>query len=452
MRNFSTETIDLLDISDPLHPVRITGAEAPLEEGSYKLRFDSNQPAESSYYAFTKAGRSAPKALIADTPSDLHSASNGADYIIISHKDFLSAIQPLADLRSSEGLRVDVVDVQDVYDEFSAGLLDPNAIHDFLAHAYASWQPPAPLYVLLVGDGHYDFKNYLGTNVINYIPPYLEDVDRFALKETAADNRFVTVAGEDLLPDMHLGRFPVRTAAQTTAVVNKLLTYALPPTGDWVYKTTFVADNPDSGGNFPNYSDIIADNDLPAIYWREKLYYTIGVNTEAQVRAALLAGINSGRLLVSFVGHGGYTFWSNFLWDSNSVGLTNTGKYPFLVPMTCLEGYYIFPSGNTSLAESFLRVANRGSIGSFSPTGLGLASGHDRLERGLFKAFFESHNAQFGPATTQAKLYMMAVTGNGFQDLVDTYVLIGDPAASLPLAMLPDLNVNKEGTKIKSRP
>jgi hypothetical protein len=274
VRNFSTETIDLLDISDPLHPVRITGAEALLEEGRYKLRFDSNQPAESRYYAFTPANRTAPKSVILDVPSDLHSTSNGADYIIISHKDFLSAIQPLANLRSSEGLRVDIVDVQDIYDEFSAGLLDPYAIHDFLAHAYANWQPPAPLYVLLVGDGNYDFKNYLGTNVINYIPPILEDVDRYALKQTAADNRFVTVAGDDLLPDMHLGRFPVRTAAETTATVNKLLTYALLPTGDWVYKTTFVADNADSGGDFPYYSDLIADHDLPAMYWREKLYYT----------------------------------------------------------------------------------------------------------------------------------------------------------------------------------
>ena len=355
-------------------------------------------------------------------------------------------------------MRVAVVDVQDVYDEFSAGLLDPYAIHDFLAYAYASWQPPAPLYVLLVGDGHYDFKNYLGSNFVNYIPPILEDVDRFALKQTAADNRFVTIAGEDLLPDMHLGRFPVRTAAETTAIVNKLLTYALPTTGDWIYKTTFVADNPDTGGDFHYFSNLIADNDLPAIYWREKLYYTIGVNTEAQVRSALLSGWNSGRLLISFVGHGGYTFWSNFLWDSDANGLTNTGKYPFIVPMTCLEGYYIalIPNDPTrivySFAESYLRVANRGSIGSFSPTGLGLASGHDRLERGLFKAFFEDHNAQFGPATTQAKLYMMAVTGNSFQDLVDTYVLIGDPAASLPLAELPDLSVKKEGTSINQDP
>ena len=103
MGNFSTETIDLLDISDPFHPVRITGAEALLEEGRINLRFDNDQPTERDFYAITTEKRSAPKAIFADLPSDLHSASNGADYIIISHQDFLSAIQPLADLRSSEG-------------------------------------------------------------------------------------------------------------------------------------------------------------------------------------------------------------------------------------------------------------------------------------------------------------------------------------------------------------
>ncbi len=401
------------------------------------------------YYAFGPAARAAPKSIIADSPSDLHNSSNAADLIIISHADFISAIQPLAALRRTEGMRVVVVNVQDVYDEFSAGLIDPVAIRDFLAYAYASWQPPAPLYVLLVGDGHYDFKNYMATNVVNYIPPYLEDVDKFTLKETAADNRFVTFVGADFLPDMHLGRLPVRTAAQATSIVNKLLTYALPPSGDWVYKTSFVADTPDpAAGDFHDYSDLIADNDLPAIYWREKLYYQSGVNTRLAVHDALIAGINQGRLLVSYVGHGAIQHWNSLLWGFDNASLTNSGKYPFFVPMTCLEGYYIEPNGSLSaLAESFLRASNRGSIGSFSATGLGLASGHDSLERGLFKAFFENHLAEFGPATTQAKLYMMAVTGNGYQDLVDTYVLLGDPTARLPLAILPDLGVSKQGMK-----
>ena len=71
-----------------------------------------------------------------------------------------NAIQPLLDRRAAQGLRVAKVDIQDVYDEFSAGLVYPPAIRDFLSHAYHHWNGAAqpPKYVLLVGDGHYDLS------------------------------------------------------------------------------------------------------------------------------------------------------------------------------------------------------------------------------------------------------------------------------------------------------
>ena len=52
-----------------------------------------------------------------------------------------------------------VVDIDDIYDEFSDGLFNPFAIRRFLRYAYNSWQQPAPTYVVLVGDAHYDYKN-----------------------------------------------------------------------------------------------------------------------------------------------------------------------------------------------------------------------------------------------------------------------------------------------------
>jgi hypothetical protein len=145
-----------------------------------------------------------------DQPSDLIHPANGADYLIITHQDFYTAVQPLANDRASRGLRVKMVKVQDVYDEFNFGLLDPQAIRDFLAYAYHNWQPPAPTFVLLVGDGTFDPLNYLGDLRPEFIPPYLADVD-YWIGETAADNRYVSVSGDDFLPDMALGRLPVNT-------------------------------------------------------------------------------------------------------------------------------------------------------------------------------------------------------------------------------------------------
>ena len=78
--------------------------------------------------AFAAPAVREPKSIILDNPSDLHSISNGADYIIISHSDFITSVLPLASFRESQGFRVKVVDIQQVFDEFSAGIVYPLAI------------------------------------------------------------------------------------------------------------------------------------------------------------------------------------------------------------------------------------------------------------------------------------------------------------------------------------
>jgi len=92
-------------------------------------------------------------------PVDLLSAQNKADYLIISPKEFLIDLQPLVQYRESQGLKVKLIDLQDVYNQFNYGITHPIAVKNFFGYAYQHWQSPAPSYVLLVGDGHWDLKN-----------------------------------------------------------------------------------------------------------------------------------------------------------------------------------------------------------------------------------------------------------------------------------------------------
>jgi uncharacterized repeat protein (TIGR01451 family) len=330
-----------------------------------------------------------------------------------------------------------VVDVQDVYDEFGGGVFDPLAIQRFLAYAYQTWTPPAPAYVLLVGDGHYDFKDNLGRGEPIYIPPYLADVDPW-ISEVAADNRYVCVSGDDVMPDMHLGRLPVKTEAEVAAVVAKIIGYEeAPPHADWNSELLFVADNLDPGaGDFAALSDNIADNYLPDPYTADKVYYAVTHPTPAEARAAIIDAVNEGRLLVNYIGHAAIPYWAaEQLFGVNDIpALTNDDRLPFMVPMTCLDGFYIRPSpaglDYSSLAEVVVRASDRGAIASWSPTGMGVASGHDYLNQGLFLALFADDLVRLGPATTEAKLYLYSQTGL-YRELLDTYALFGDPATAL---------------------
>ncbi|MBC8254948.1 MAG: hypothetical protein H8E35_13115, partial [Ardenticatenia bacterium] len=432
--SFTSSAIEAFDITDPVNVSRIINATIVPGDGSYTLKFRDTIASRRRYLALISEQVKGPVGIVADNPSDLKAAANGADYLIITHGNFYQDVLPLASYRAAQGLRARVIDVQDIYDEFSYGLFDPHAIRDFLAYAYTNWQPPAPSYVLLVGDGTFDFKDNLGTGEGNYIPPYLALVDPW-LGETASDNRYVTISGDDILPDMFIGRLSANTAADTRAMVDKILRYEeSPPKGPWNRQVLFVADNADSAGDFAAMSDEVIQGHLPLSYKAQKVYYQVNYPTSEETRAAIIGALNEGQLLVNYIGHASIQQWAHedLFGVADIASLANGDKLPMMLPMTCYDGYFHYP-GYPSLGESLVRAEDKGAIASWSPVGLGVATGHEYLDRGFFDAVFADGVKEIGPATTQAKLYLFAST-NGYRDLIDTYLLFGDPAMGLNLA------------------
>ncbi|MDW8098552.1 MAG: C25 family cysteine peptidase [Anaerolineae bacterium] len=433
----------ILDITDPLRPARIEGAVMESSGSTFTARFEDIVSSSRAYAIATPDQFLSPAGILADTPSTLRNPPNGADYLIISHANFLSAIQPLAAHRAAQGLRVQVIDVQDIYDEFNGGLPSAEAIRDFLAYAYANWPSPAPTYVLLVGDGTFDMRDYMQTGVPTFIPPYLELVDPW-LGETAADNRFVTIVGNDPLPDMAIGRLPVNSPAEATVIVNKILTYENniltyennSPLGDWNQRLLFVSDNPDDAGDFYFLSDRAADR-IPSSYRINKVYYGQTHTTEDDARKAIVSSINAGQLFVNYVGHGSPQSWARegllrLMYEVQE--LNNENKLPVMLPMTCWEGYFVDPR-RSSLAEGLVRYERGGAIASWSATGLGLAVGHDYLNIGFYDAVFWDNTTRLGLAIIAGKLHLYNSTAL-YRDLIDTYTLLGDPALRLALPRL----------------
>jgi uncharacterized repeat protein (TIGR01451 family) len=368
---------------------------------------------------------------------------------MITHSDFQQGLQPLAEhYESLPDLRVKVVDVQDVYDEFSGGILYPGAIRAFLAYALANWDP-APSYVLLVGDGHYDYiYNSSSTDLEQYLPPYMAVVDPW-LGEAATDNRYVSVSGEDAWPDMIIGRFPVNNQTEMQAMVAKTLAYQQGPIpGDWNKKILFVTDNPDDGGQFYDLADEIINDYLPDPYRAEagKIYYGLDPYFDpATTKAAILNTISEGRLMVSYTGHSAISWWAEeqLLRTSDLPSLTNTEIWPIMLPLTCLEGQFSYrTSGFPSLSETIIRLPGKGAVAAWSATGYGVAAGHDYLQKGLFEAVFFDGVRHLGDATLAGKRFLWEQAGGGFRDLIETYVLLGDPLLRIN-ALDADLRLNK---------
>lgn len=439
---FTSNDLELYDVSDPARVQRVLNASIVPQGGGYGLEFALNAGGVRHYEALARAQRLAPVSVSLDTASNLAAPGNRADYIVITHGDFKAAIQPLAARRASQSLQVAVVDVQDVYDEFGYGLMSAEAISDFLAYAYQHWTSPAPSFVLLVGDGTYDMRRYLSNSAPTYLPPYLAMVDP-DLGETAADNRFVAVSGADILPDMHVGRLPANTAAEATAMVDKILAYEMSssPQQAWTQNVLFVADNLEGGGgDFYALSDAAAGY-LPETYGASKIYMgrTCPTQNPSTVcRQQIVNTINGdGALMVSYIGHGTKTYWAQErLYDLVALAsLDNEGQLPVMLPMTCNEGFFHQAEvGAESLSEAAVRLPAVGAIASWAPTGYGLSTGHDLLERGLFRAMFYLGTDELGAGATAGKLYLVAQAPPGqYRDLIDTFLLLGDPGLLVPL-------------------
>ncbi|MCK5328887.1 MAG: hypothetical protein KAR36_09800, partial [Candidatus Latescibacteria bacterium] len=223
---------------------KITGTAIQFVEGKqqksgyYQISFqDEIYQEHTEYIALASDRKKAPLSISMDTPSHWRSPEWGADYLLITHEHFYETSERLARFRRSQGLQVEQVDVQDLYDEFNHGIISPEAIRRFLQYAYAHWDP-APTYAVLIGDGTWDYKNSIHRGH-NFIPVPM--VQTYKWGSAATDHIYALVSGDDLLPDLLVGRLPVSTNTELEPILDKIIQYeSQPQMGRWRGKALFI--------------------------------------------------------------------------------------------------------------------------------------------------------------------------------------------------------------------
>jgi len=465
---FTSDQIRVLDISNPLETAFILGWTEYVEAaGTYQVKFQAQHPQEASYLV---SGSALKTPLVSSyTFKNLHQTSLGADYLLIAHAQFIQAAQVLADYRADQGLRSLVIDLEDIINEFNDGIYHSLAIKSFLAYSMANWVAPAPSYVLLIGSGHWNFfgrpgptNNYSDASI--YMPPHLVWVDPWQ-GEVDSSSDLAAVIGADTLPDLAIGRIPVDTPDELLAVIDKIMSYEKSPGQAWQNRLAFVADNqPDLAGDFMDLSELVINSSIPDHQHAEKIYlndYLSEVDDKfctpedtkvcPQVNQAIVDTLNiDGAHFLNYIGHASINYWANeWLLVTSSLpdrmddlayndlaSMTNSNQPPILLSMTCLDGYWIYPSlERPSLAVNLLRKPGGGVAAAYSPTGLGVAQGHDILNRAFFDAIYEQGIQELGSAVASSKVALYATWQN--LDLVHTYTIFGDPAMRLLTTLAP---------------
>lgn len=283
--------------------------------------------------------------------SETDITSGQADYLMIAHPAFIEGLNPLIEFHESRGMSVHVVDVMDIYDQFSHGIFDARAIQDYIRATAPSM---GYRYVLLVGGDTYDYKDNLGLGSVSFIPSLYTHTDNF-VRYAPADALYVDLRGDDV-PELAIGRLPVRDRTELQEIINKTLEYA---TRDYRNVAVMASDHQEPGVSYRNNLESLVEQDMADWFVRRAHLDELSV---AQARSELIGGINSGSSLTTYLGHSAHTVWSfSGLFQSSDVAnLTNFGRPTAVAQWGCWNTYHVGPTYQT-LGHRFMLTPNRGA-------------------------------------------------------------------------------------------
>ncbi len=393
-------------------PVRVSNVTVKAAGSAYMATFAGSTTA-STYLVSTAEAMLAPE--LANVPASA-SLNQPAQYLIISHPDFIAGIQPLVQARQAQGLTVSVVNVNDLYARYTFGVFDPKAIRQYIAYAA---QNLGTQYVLLVGGDTYDYRNYLGKNSVSFVPSLYVATSPVA-KFVPSDPLYTDLNG-DKIPDLAIGRFPVRTAAELELMVNKTLAYQ---SKDYGRTAVFATDKMDGLMSFKGMSTNMALS-FPSDWSVENIHLDDMSVSAAQTQ--LLDAMNRGTALVTFTGHSGPTKWtfSGLFGTKNIAALTNAGRPFVVVQWGCWNTYYVDPVNNY-LVQSFLFSGDRGAAAVLGASTL-TDSASEALLGKLLMPRLVTPGMSMGQALQDAK-HELALTHPELLDVLLGWSLMGDPA------------------------
>jgi len=332
----------------------------------------------------------------------------GPDHmVVIGPAAYLSHAQPLVDWRIRTGTRVTVQAMEDIGTKSSQLLA-------WLQQAYDTWPQP-PTIVLLVGD---------------------ETAVPAGFGQTAnatSDFVYTRLSGNDIYPDVIIGRLPARTAADVDTQIAKTVGYeTTPDTGAaaaWYRGAITISSSEGSGQS----NDDVRTDEVNAILtgWGytpvPKYYASKNTATPAKINQSL----ETGSSWISYMGHGDETSWSStdpaYVASDELPGVSNGNKLPVIWDVACLNG--AFDQSSPCFAETWMNSAGKGAVAIWASTVLASWDEPAIWAVESTRAFTHDGTFRYGEANVAGMLALITIggTGSNIEEEFEKYVLFGDP-------------------------
>lgn len=388
-----------------------------------------------------------------------HHADSPADMIIIipTSQKLLSQAQRLANFhQQKDGLRVNIVPADELFNEFSSGTPDANAYRRYIKMLYdkAQNESDVPRYLLLFGDCAWDnrmnttdWKNdnpddYLlcfeSENSFNKVYCYVDD-GWFGLLD---DGEGLNPMSRDKL-DLAIGRFPVTSEQNAKILVDKVINYAENSNpGAWQNTLVFMGD--DGNGNLhmrdendvaEYISGLYPDYLIKKIMWDTfKREDTPTGHTYPDVTKLIKQHQSNGALIMDYAGHGAVHQISHeaVLLLSDFENFNNT-NLPLWITASC--DIMPFDGNINNIGEAAILNKNGGAIAFFGTTRTVYANYNKVINQAFMQYVLSTTDGRrttLGEAQRLAKNALIS-TGQDRTENKLQYSLLGDPALALHL-------------------
>ena len=443
LSNFTNET-QIWDVSNTTNVI-----EQQFTLNNSNASYTLEEP-NSEFYAFKGSDFSSPIVIGKVDNQNLHGLS-ASEAILITHINFLEQAQKLANHRLAyDGMSIEVVLIDKIYNEFSSGAQDVTAIRDFLKHNYET-NGQQLKYVLMFGDCSYDYKGrvarqtnfvpiYQSRNSLIYVETYPSE-DYYGFFEDTEGEWKESNSGDHTL-EIGIGRLPVKTVEEAKIVVNKIIRYETSPNafGSWRNNIVFIADDGDNNihsndaDKMAKYVDTTrSEFNVKKIYLDayEQISLPAANNSilSPKARAAFNKSLNEGIFILNYTGHGNQSqLLQENLIDLQSINeMDNRNKLPFFITATCNFGSYDDPL-RVSGGEQMVLRANGGAIGLLTSTRKVFSNTNFVLNRAYYFAamnLIDGELPRLGDVIKNTKNNSL----EGYRNR--NYALLGDPTMRL---------------------
>jgi len=439
VNGFSGTAVRAFDVTDP---AGVTLYPAVVRSDTCLIRVEAASGGRRHVVIVGQGGYLAPSAYVPVPNQDLRGDPSTAEYIIVAPPAFLGAARRLKEYRERPGanaLASKVVNTEEIYNEFGGGIPSPVAIRNYLKYEFETQSPP-PSYVLLFGDGDYDYRR-LSVAGPEWVPPWETEESYMPLETYTSDDVFAIFDASERV-SLSMGRLTAQSVREAESMVDKIIEYESGSQKDpWKLRVTFVADDglagigEDDGFTHLRHAENV-ESVLPELFEKEKIYlfeYPTEITTAGRrkpaVNKAIRDAIARGSFVLNYSGHGNPRLWAHeavFVREDDIPLISNPGKYFILVAATC--NYSNFDAINDqSGAELLVAREGVGAIATFSATRVVFALQNQGLNYALFSYLFDQDSSG-GMVTRRLgdAIYRTKQVRIGTNDR--KYFLLGDPA------------------------